>query len=70
MYRIWYAASVGEKPKTPTGIDVQSETVEKQGKWVPVIFFHTDAGREPVRDWLKGLALIRGSEANRRGYQD
>ena len=27
----------------------------KTGKRVPAIFFRTDAGGEPVRDWLKGL---------------
>lgn len=26
---------------------------ERQGKRVPAIFFRTDAGGEPVRDWLK-----------------
>jgi phage-related protein len=37
------------------GIDAQSEALEKQGKRVPAIFFRTEAGREPVRDWLKAL---------------
>ncbi len=27
------------------------------GKRVPAIFFRTEAGREPVRDWLKSLPL-------------
>jgi len=36
-------------------MDILSEALEKQGKRVPVIFFRTDAGGEPVRDWLKGL---------------
>src|SRR6516165_4674124 len=27
----------------------------KEGKRVPAIFFRTEAGREPVRDWLKSL---------------
>jgi len=36
-------------------MDRESEALEKQGKRVPVIFFRTDAGGEPVRDWLKGL---------------
>ena len=27
----------------------------RSAKRVPAIFFRTDAGREPVRDWLKGL---------------
>ena len=46
---------MGKKPKSPTGIAVQSGALEKQGKRVPAIFFRTDAGGEPVRDWLKGL---------------
>jgi len=29
----------------------------KEGKRVPAIFFRTEAGREPVRDWLKNLPL-------------
>jgi phage-related protein len=29
--------------------------LEKEGKRVPAIFFRTDSGGEPVRDWLKGL---------------
>jgi phage-related protein len=54
MYLIWYTASVG-KNRSPTGISTRSETLERQGKRVPAIFFRTEAGGEPVRDWLKGL---------------
>jgi phage-related protein len=32
------------------------EFVEKQGKRVPAIFFRTEAGGEPVREWLKSLS--------------
>jgi phage-related protein len=46
---------VGKKSKSPTGIDIQPETLGKQGKRVPAIFFRTEAGGEPVRDWLKSL---------------
>jgi phage-related protein len=28
---------------------------KNQGKRIPAIFFRTEAGGEPVRDWLKGL---------------
>lgn len=28
---------------------------EKQGKRVPAIFFRTEGGGEPLREWLKGL---------------
>jgi phage-related protein len=55
MYRIWYTPLVGKKPKSPTGIDAASQALERQGKRAPVIFFRTEAGGEPVRDWLKSL---------------
>jgi len=32
-----------------------SSTAEGQGKRVPAIFYRTEAGGEPVREWLKGL---------------
>jgi phage-related protein len=28
----------------------------REGKRIPAIFFRTEAGGEPVRDWLKGLS--------------
>ena len=40
---------VSEKPKSPA-------RSEDQGKRVPAIFYRTDAGGEPVREWLKGLS--------------
>jgi phage-related protein len=46
---------VGRKPKLPIGTDAQAEALERQGKRVPAIFFRTDSGGEPVREWLKGL---------------
>jgi phage-related protein len=46
MYRSWYTTEVREKPANS----------EKQGKSVPVIFYRTEAGGEPVREWLKGLS--------------
>jgi phage-related protein len=55
VYRIWYTPSVGKMPKSQLGLDVQLETLDKQSKRVPAIFFRTDAGGEPVRDWLKAL---------------
>jgi phage-related protein len=55
MYRIWYTPLVGKKPKSPTGVDAESKALERQGKRVPAIFFRTEAGGEPVRDWLKNL---------------
>jgi len=55
MYRIWYNAFVGKKPKSATELGVRFEAVERQRKRVPAIFFRTDAGGEPVRDWLKSM---------------
>jgi phage-related protein len=46
---------VGKKRKSPAASDARSEAPDKQGKRVPAIFFRTEAGGEPVRDWLKGL---------------
>jgi len=48
---------VGKKLKSSTGIGAQPEALEQQGKRVPAIFYRTEAGGEPVRDWLKGLPL-------------
>jgi phage-related protein len=43
MYRAWYNAFVADLPD------------HAQGKRLPVIFYRTELGREPVRDWLKSL---------------
>jgi phage-related protein len=56
MYRTWYTASVAKKPKSPTRVGTQPEALERQGKRVPAIFYRTEAGGEPVRDWLKELS--------------
>ena len=47
---------MGQKPKSPARHDAQPEALEKQGKRVPAIFYRTEAGGEPVREWLKGLS--------------
>jgi phage-related protein len=52
---MWYTPSVGKKPKFPFRPPAKPEIVERQGKRIPAIFFRTDAGGEPVREWLKGL---------------
>jgi phage-related protein len=44
---------MGERAQHPKRID--SETSNRPGNRVPAIFFRTDAGGEPVRDWLKSL---------------
>jgi phage-related protein len=55
MYLIWYTSLAGKKPKSPTGVAAESKALERQGKRAPVIFLRTEAGGEPVRDWLKSL---------------
>ena len=56
MYLMWYTAWVGKKPKPSTGIGAKPEALERQGKRVPAIFYRTEAGGEPARDWLKELS--------------
>lgn len=56
MYRMWYTVSVGKKPKSSTGIGTPPEALERQSKRVPAIFYCTEAGGEPVREWLRGLS--------------
>ena len=56
MYRTWYTISVGKKPKSSIGVGTPHEALERQGKRVPAIFYCTESGGEPVRDWLKGLS--------------
>lgn len=53
MYLIWYTCIVGKKPKLPVEAGAQRDAPKREGKRVPAIFFRTDAGGEPVRDWLK-----------------
>lgn len=45
-----------KKPEPLKGAEVQSGTSENQGKRVPAIFYRTEAGGEPIREWLKGLS--------------
>jgi len=53
---MWYNCLVGKKLKSSAAIlEAQVQALEKQGKRAPAIFFRTEAGGEPVRDWLKGL---------------
>jgi phage-related protein len=40
---------VNKDPRSPAEL-------ESQGKRVPAIFYRTEAGGEPVRDWLKELS--------------
>jgi phage-related protein len=57
MYRMWYTAHVSKTPKSPAGTRKQTEAIERQGKRVPALFYRTEAGGEPARDWLKGLSF-------------
>jgi phage-related protein len=56
MYRTWYTISVGKKPKSSTGMATSPAALERQGKRVPAIFYRTEGGGEPVRDWLRGFS--------------
>jgi phage-related protein len=56
MYRMWYTIWVGKKPKSSTGAATPPEAVKRQGKRVPAVFYCTEAGGEPVREWLRGLS--------------
>jgi phage-related protein len=67
MYHIWYTLAVGRKARPFTATDPGAEDYEKQGKRVPVIFFRTAAGGEPLRDWLKALPF---SEDRKRIGED
>ncbi len=42
-----------KKPKGARNSGAQNSN--KSGKRIPAIFFRTEAGREPVRDWLRAL---------------
>jgi phage-related protein len=55
VYLTWYTYSVSKHPESSMGTGIQPEALEGQGKRVPAIFFRTEVGGEPVRDWLKGL---------------
>jgi len=45
-----------KKPREPKkGDDPGAENTARSGKRVPAIFYQTEGGREPVREWLKAL---------------
>jgi phage-related protein len=44
---------VRKKPESPQGAASSRRTKAKR---VPAIFYRTEAGGEPVREWLKGLS--------------
>jgi phage-related protein len=49
MYRRWYTKTVSQQAKSLAAS-------ENEGKRVPAIFYRTEAGGEPVREWLKRLS--------------
>jgi len=57
---------VAEKPKSAATRDAHSKIHHNEGKRVTVIFFRTEAGGEPLREWLKALS----SEDRRRIGED
>jgi phage-related protein len=58
---------VGKRSKSQPAASGHPEAPENRGKRAPAIFFRTDAGGEPVREWLKGLPL---SEDRKRIGED
>ena len=44
-----------ERPRKPHS--PPTEEYLRHGKRVPAFFYRTDAGGEPVREWLQGLAI-------------
>ena len=54
MYHVWYTSEVVGRTKPLA--QAQGELLAQQEKRVPAIFYRTEAGGEPVRVWLKGLA--------------
>ena len=52
---MWYTSFVRKRPESRQGAGSQLESPENQGKRVPAIFYRTEAGGEPVREWLKEL---------------
>ena len=60
---VHYAYGEGSAHSTPCA----GVVVSREGKRVPAIFFRTEAGREPVREWLRNLPH---SEDRKRIGQD
>jgi phage-related protein len=53
---MWYTSSVAAKRKTVTAAEPALPPTEgTHAKRVPAIFFRTESGGEPLREWLKSL---------------
>lgn len=46
---------MARKIRTQATTGSRSDRTENEGKRVPAIFFRTEAGGEPLREWLKAL---------------
>jgi len=55
VYLTWYTDLVSKGSKPFTKMTHGSATPESKGKRVPAIFYRTEAGGEPVREWLRKL---------------
>jgi len=66
-YRIWYTYEVRKRPGFLSETGARAAASKPHGKRVPAIFFRTEAGGEPVREWLKGMPL---SEDRKRIGED
>ena len=56
VYRMRYTKAVAVKGKTVSAVEAApAPAKEKAGKRVTAIFFRTEAGGEPAREWLKSL---------------
>ena len=56
MYHLWYTLSVRKMHRPLLRHRILSKPTENQGKRIPAIFYRTEAGGEPVREWLKALS--------------
>jgi phage-related protein len=57
VYRLWYTGVVSDQGAGDRRREFppQTETFARTAKRVPAIFFRTEAGGEPVREWLRSL---------------
>ena len=53
---MWYTASVYKNGRSPKGPHSPIPAGSREGKRVPVIFYRTESGGEPVREWLRSLS--------------
>ena len=56
MYHLWYTEVRVRKANGPKEDTKRcAEDLARAGKRLPAVFFRTETGREPVRDWLRTL---------------